>query len=333
MSGLHPSVYSLLQTLADGRFRSGAELGRHFGVSRTAVWKHVQAIERLGLEVQAVRGRGYRIAGGLDLLDREQIFAALEPHTRAAIGEIEIHQDVDSTNAVLQRRPEFTGGVAVLAERQTAGRGRRGRTWISPYAANVYLSLAWRLPAGPAELGGLSLALGVAMARCVGEWGVAGAGLKWPNDLQIEGRKVGGLLLEVSGEAAGPSHLVVGAGLNVRMPASAGGDIDQPWTDLARASRRGVIRSELAGRLLHHLVCALQDYERGGFAAFIEEWRQRDVLTGQPVRVALPTEHIEGVALDIDHDGALLLQCGGATRRIQSGEVSVRLTAQRGEFS
>lgn len=326
MSGLHPSVYSLLQLLAAGRFRSGAELGRHLGVSRTAVWKHMQSVERLGVVVQAVSGKGYRIAGGLDLLDRERILLALEPHTREAISDIRIHQDIDSTNAAL-RRAEFATGIAVLAERQTAGRGRRGRPWISPYAANVYLSLSWRIPAAAAELGGLSLALGTAMARCVGELGVTGAGLKWPNDLVLGGRKLGGVLLEMSGEAAGPSQLIIGVGVNVRMAPSAGGDIDQPWIDLAHASGREHARSDVAGRLLHHMVNALQDYERGGLAVFLDEWRRHDTLAGHPVRVMLPTEHIDGIALGIADDGALLLQTGNATRRFHSGEVSVRLTA------
>lgn len=322
--------YRILAALADGNFHSGQELGERLGVSRAAVCKHLKAIRGSGIQVFAVRGRGYCLSGPLELLDHRLFFAQLDDRARNLVPTVELHQDLDSTSRYLRRRlPEgLDSGHACLAERQQAGRGRRGRSWVSPFGCNVYLSVYWRFACSPVALSGLSLAAGVAAARSLEEAGVEGVGLKWPNDLMWAGHKLGGILLDLSGEAAGPCHVIVGVGLNVGMSRSHADAITQPWVDLtAVPGAAAVSRNTLAGLLLKHVVHAASDYEREGPAPFIDQWRARDVVCGQPVELQLPDRIVSGTARGVDERGALLLDAGGAIGRFASGEVSLRLPA------
>lgn len=317
----------LLSLLADGRFHSGEELGRALGVGRGAVWKMLRGAAPLGVEVFAVRGRGYRLGAPLELLERERILAALDASARALLGGLEVFPEIDSTNRWLLARAGrgLRRGHACLAEYQSAGRGRRGREWVSPYGCNLYLSVYWGYDAAPGGLHGLSLALGVAAAEALAGLGVDGVGLKWPNDLLLGGRKLGGLLIELSAESAGPWHVVAGAGINLRMPQAAAARIDQPWTELGAggAARQG--RNRLAGALLGALLLALERFGRAGFETFRAGWEQRDVTRGREVEVRDGAQLRRGVALGVDADGALLLREAGTTRRFVSGEVSLRM--------
>lgn len=319
--------FEILHTLGDGRFHSGEQLGTALGVSRTAVWKHLQALGELGLDIYAVRGKGYRLASPLELLRRDAVLTGLTEESRALLTELELHASLDSTNRYLSAKAAagLTSGHACLAEHQTAGRGRRGRAWVSPYAANVYLSLLWRFTTTPAAVGGLGLVSGVAVARALHEAGLEEIGLKWPNDVMWRGRKLAGTLLEVAGESFGPLKVVIGIGLNVRMPSPAGAQIDQAWTDLETALEKSVSRNTMAGRLLHHLLLALQQFQAMGLAPFLEEWRQWDMITGKTVHLQLPHDTLIGIAKGVDQNGALLLQSKGMISSHMAGEVSVRL--------
>lgn len=315
----------VLQHLADGRFHSGAQLGAALGVSRSAVWKQIQRLAELGLDVHAVRGRGYRLAEPLELLDAEIIRQALPPESQTLLRRLEVQFDLDSTNRYLRQAGAPAGHVC-LAERQTGGRGRRGRKWVSPFGSNIYLSAAWRFGGSAAALSGLSLALGVATARALERAGVAGVGLKWPNDLLWQQRKLGGLLLELFGEACGPCDVVVGVGLNVAMPAADAALVDQPWTDL-----RSILgdtcpgRNRMASLLLAELLPALARYEQDGLTPFLDDWRRLDVAAGREVRLQLARESVTGTAVGVDASGALLVRSGATTRRFASGEISMRL--------
>lgn len=317
----------LLKILADGRFHSGPELGSSLGISRSGVWKHLRELKTAGLEVFAVRGRGYRLAQPLELLDETAVRAALAAPARALLGGLELLPSVDSTNRHLRRRrlDGAPSGFAVLAEQQTAGRGRRGRGWVSPYGAHIYLSVGWRFTASPGALSGLPLAVGVAAIRALRALGLSGATLKWPNDLWHQGRKFGGILLELAGEAGGPCDVVVGLGVNVAMPAHAAGEVDQPWTDLRTVlGPRCPTRSALAGALLGAVLEALAHYERAGLEPFLADWRAHDALAGRAVRVDTGTGEVAGIARGVDAGGALLLEHGGETLRFASGEISLR---------
>ena len=304
---------------------SGAELARELGITRSAVWKRIETLRAAGVEVQARPGEGYALASPLALLDAQAIAAALAPEARAELAGVEVLFETDSTNAVALREPAPARGArAWLAERQTAGRGRRGRRWASPLAAHVYLSLSRRFEGGLPALQGLSLAVGVAAAEALHALGYAGVRLKWPNDLMADGRKLGGILVEIGGEAGGPMRAVVGLGLNVAMPASAAREIDQPWCDLASLSDAPPSRQAVCVALLDALLPMLARFEREGLSAFLDGWARHDMLAGQRVRLQVGDRAVEGVALGITADGALRLHEASGERHHHAGEASLR---------
>lgn len=317
----------LLQILADGRFHSGERLGEQLAVTRAAIWKQLRALEAMGLKIQAVRGRGYRLAYPIELLEVEAIRAALPQGLRQRIVNLDIFPEIDSTNAYLKRQA-MAGGRShslCLAEWQTAGRGRQGREWVSPFGCNLYLSLLWRFNQGPTALSGLSLAVGVAMARALRIHCGEGLGLKWPNDLYWRGRKLAGVLVEVAGDTAGPCHAVVGIGVNVRMPDRIAERIQQPWIDLYRISGRSISRNALAAQLVEQLFTALDSFEQQGLSAFLEQWRALDVTAGKNVQLRLPNQTVDGQAQGIDDNGAFVIQVGSEIKRYASGEISLRM--------
>ncbi len=327
---------ALLRLLADGGLHSGAELAQRLGVTRAAVWKILRAaVDELGLEVKSIRGQGYRLTVPLELLDPVGIEAGLSASTRDLVAGIEVLESVPSTNSRLMRlaRDGAPSGLVCLAERQLGGRGRSGRNWVSPFGSNIYLSILWRYPLAPAELGGLSIACGVAAARVLKAVGCTDIGLKWPNDLHWRRCKLGGLLLEVAGESQGPSHVVVGIGINLRLsPAQAAG-IDQPWTDLGEAlaqapgdgpSRTVPGRNALAARIIDTLVSALSDFGTSGLASFVDDWRAFDAYLGEPVELIMGEQRISGTCAGVALDGALLLETAAGLRAFHAGEVSLR---------
>ena len=311
----------LLEMLSDGRFHSGEVLARAVGVTRSAVWKQVTRLATLGLDIQRVPGRGYRIPGGVDLLDGARIRAALNPEARAALEVIEIHRSIDSTNTHLSERVTARH-AACLAEHQRAGRGRVGRRWVSPFGANLYCSVAWTFEALPPGIQALALAAGAAVAQAIDADGRLGVRLKWPNDLVAADRKLGGVLVEMRGEPPGITRVVVGVGINVRMPAAAGTGIDQPWTDLATLGA-ATARNALAASVLDALVAMLTRFARDGFAASYDSWSARDALRGRDIAVSGDGKPLRGIARGIDRDGALRLEVNGAVRRMIVGEVSL----------
>ena len=320
----------LLQLLSDGEFHSGEALGQVLGVSRMAVWKHINALRMTGIDLQTLHGRGYRLPAAIELLDRDLIHRAAAAETRAGLASIEILLDIDSTNnhlrgKALQGAP---AGSVCLAERQHGGRGRRGRDWVSPFAANLYFSLLWRISAGAMALGGLSLVTGIAVVRSLRCFGMEAVGLKWPNDILVNNAKLAGILIDIVGESTGPCAVIIGVGVNVCMPQSAATGIDQPWTDLSsHAGCNDVSRNRLAACLLDNLLPALAQFEARGLQPFMEEWQRYDIVQGRPVDLQLPNEVISGMACGIDAGGALLVETATGRRRFTSGEVSVRIAS------
>jgi BirA family biotin operon repressor/biotin-[acetyl-CoA-carboxylase] ligase len=266
------------------------------------------------------------LAAPVELLQADQIFAAIPVTDRNSLHRLDILHEVDSTNAYLleQAKQSDVSGVACLAEHQLAGRGRRGRNWVSPFGGNLYVSLLWRFSAGLTQLGGLSLAMAVALTRCLRDIGVQDVGVKWPNDILVHGQKLAGILLEVAGEAAGPCCVVVGVGLNVRATKSQMAGVDQPWTDVESLLGFPTARNQLAGNLLGHLLRALREFEIQGLEGFLEEWRERDIFAGREVVLQMPQGEVNGVAQGVDTSGALLLAGNNGLQRYHSGEVSLR---------
>ncbi len=315
---------AILQRLIAGPV-SGDALAQEAGLTRAAMWKRIEALREAGVEIDAQAGRGYTLRHPLELLQAEAIIGALPPFVRAGVASLEIAWSLDSTNSELLRRETPAHGVAVLiAERQTGGRGRRGKTWASPLAAHLYLSLSRQFSGGLARLGGLSLVAGVAAAEALHESGYPGVRLKWPNDLVVEGCKLGGLLVEGGGEHAGPVRAVVGLGLNVHMPDAMAATLDQPWTDLTTLGDRTPSRNAIAARLLTHLVPALDQFDAEGLAPFLARYARFDALTGREVAVHLAGASQTGIAAGIAEDGALRVRIDGEERVFHAGEVSVR---------
>ncbi len=322
--------FELLKLLGDGRFHSGQTLAVQLGVSRGAIWKALKKFSQdFGLEIQSVRGRGYRLGTPLEFLDANRIQASMKTATRCLLGEIELHASLDSTNHYLYELSgnEAQTGHVVIAEHQQAGRGRRGRTWVSPFAQNIYLSLLWRFEFGLARLSGLSLMVAVAVARALHRIADIEPELKWPNDIHYQGRKLSGNLLEVQGESDGPCAAVIGIGVNVSMPASVAEDIDQPWTDLSTASGRRISRNLLSAAILDELVIALAAFSESGLKTFMSDWQRWDGIVGKSVRLIFADHEIEGEVRGIDEQGALLLKNRHGLRRYHMGEVSLRSAA------
>ncbi|MBT8116223.1 MAG: bifunctional biotin--[acetyl-CoA-carboxylase] ligase/biotin operon repressor BirA [Gammaproteobacteria bacterium] len=318
----------LLQCLSDGEFHSGEALGASLGISRMAVWKHLRGLREAGLDFEVVRGKGYRLSRPRELLDAGQVRSAVCPETRAALGRIDVFHQLDSTSNWLRERAlaGADSGSVCMSEMQHSGRGRHGRQWVSPFAANLYLSLLWRTEAGAAALGGLSLVTGIGLMRCLRGMGIRQAGLKWPNDILVDGAKLAGILIDVTGEVGGDCAVVIGIGINVDMPPTAAAGIGRDWTDLCSVTGGdSPSRNRLAATLLDELLPALDTFESGGLGPFMDEWREHDVLAGQPIDLLLPDRTVSGRACGIDDGGALLMDTAAGRKRFAAGEASLRV--------
>ncbi len=315
-------MLKLLKLLKDGRFHSGQDLGVALGVSRSAVWKQLQHLEaELNLPIHKVRGRGYQLAAPLSLLEAPAIAEYAQGEKWPAL----IFDSIDSTNAQALRA--ISEGRAapffVLAERQTAGRGRRGRQWVSPFAENLYYSLVLRIEGGMRQLEGLSLVVGLAVMRTLQTFGVVDAGLKWPNDVLVNNQKIAGILLELVGDPADVCHVVLGVGINVNMQAA--NEIDQAWTSMRRETGLNVDRNLLVARLNQNLQADLERHRQGGFAVFQQEWEQAHLWQKQAVSLIAGVNRIDGIVLGIDGQGALRLEVDGLEKSFSGGELSLRL--------
>lgn len=323
-------LQQLLALLADGHFHSGVELARSLGLSRSAVWGLVHEMETLGLAVNAISGKGYRLEKPLELLDAAAIRAVLSTSARALLANLEIHHVLDSTNDWLagQAAEGAVSGSVCLAECQTAGKGRMGRVWQAPFGGNICLSLLWRFE-DQAAIAGLSLSVGAAIIRALHRAGVEGAGLKWPNDILWQGRKLGGILMQVSGEVNGQHAVVIGLGLNGHIPPASAEAIDQPWTDLSLISGEAFLsRNRLIASVLDELLPMLADYGSVGLAAHLDEWRKYHCFNGAAVVLQQGERLIRGRVAGVNEEGLLLLDCEeGGRRAFASGDVRLRLDA------
>jgi BirA family biotin operon repressor/biotin-[acetyl-CoA-carboxylase] ligase len=315
-------MLTLLKLLKDGRFHSGQALGAALGISRSAVWKQLQHLEaELGLSIHKVRGRGYQLAAPLTLLDPAEIERLAPSCKWPAL----VFDSIDSTNAEALRaieRHQVTPFV-VLAERQTAGRGRRGRKWVSPFAENVYYSLVLRIEGGMRQLEGLSLVVGLAVMQALRELGVPGVGLKWPNDVLVGQKKIAGILLELVGDPADVCHVVLGVGINVNMQMT--DEVDQQWTSMRLESGKAFDRNHLVAELGEMLQKYLARHQAVGFSAIQAEWEQHHLWQGRAVSLIAGANQIDGEVLGIDSQGALRLKVGGVEKVFSGGELSLRL--------
>lgn len=313
---------NLLQILSDGSFHSGEELGTQLGVTRAAVWKQLKKLEALNIPLSSVKGKGYRLSDAIQLLDEDVI----KNNVSGRLDCLEVLLNTESTNSyLLDKASDHMGKrYAVLSEKQESGRGRRGRTWVSPFGKNIYLSMLWSFGGGIGSLEGLSLVIAIAVERTLTELGVDDAKLKWPNDVYLNNKKLAGILLEVSGEYSGFCQVVIGIGLNVNLSEFDAENIDQPWAQLSE-HLKDADRNLIASALIENLIKAIEEFDKHGFTPFKEYWTERDAFLNKEVDLMLPNLTRSGIAKGVNGKGELLLQTEVDLETINAGELSLRL--------
>jgi len=322
--------FDILNHLDHARFCSGQELAKFFGVTRATIHNCILRIEAMGIAVEKIRGKGYRLLWPLDLLNDELICSKLSKEVRDKLFQIDIQKQVNSTNDCIAKfeLPSNDHFSVMLAEMQTAGKGRRGKVWQSPYAANLYMSLLWSLQKPLSEIGALSPLLAISIVRALEDLDVSGLGLKWPNDIYCHNQKLAGLLIECSGEMNSQTKLIVGIGVNVYMSQQENIHIDQQWTDIiTHTSNQSITRNEVAASILNHVVLELNLFDRAASNSLIDDWGRWDIMKDKPVVLHSTNEDIFGTARGIDQFGHLLLETSQGLQAISAGDVSLRACA------
>ncbi len=318
----------LLSILSDDDFHSEESLSNALAVNHISVRRQLLSLSRCwGVKLHSVAGKGYKLAEPLELLDRDYIMDGIDPNLQRLCSSVEIFSEVDSTNSYLIsriRKNTVGPGTVCMAEFQSAGRGRRGRQWISPFASSICLSLYWRFSMSSTELSGLSLAMAVAVAESLQLAGLSGVTVKWPNDILWEGKKIAGILLESSGNGYGFNDVVIGVGLNIRMPSHASDKIGQEWVDLESALGKTVSRNRVAAILLQKLLETALLYQGSGLAVFLKRWRSMDTMCNCDAVLNVYGKYVYGVSRGVDENGALVFESDGKICSYQSGEVSLR---------
>ncbi|MDC9598423.1 bifunctional biotin--[acetyl-CoA-carboxylase] ligase/biotin operon repressor BirA [Xenorhabdus anantnagensis] len=308
----------LIKVLSDGEIHSGQQLGQELGMSRAGINKHIQTIREWGVEVLTVSGKGYRFPAPMNLLDKEIIKNYL-PNNH-----IEVIPVIDSTNQyILEKLAELNSGDACVAEYQYAGRGRRGRTWVSAFGRNLYLSMYWRLEQGPAAAIGLSLVVGIVIAEVLNRQGAERVKVKWPNDLYLDDKKLAGILVELTGKTGDAAHVVIGIGMNISMSNDQQKLISQHWTNLQQSGTL-VERNKLVAEIIVELKESLIQFGNEGLTPFIPRWFKLDNFINRPVKLIIGDQEVHGIARGIDRQGALLLDINGVITPYIGGEISLR---------
>jgi BirA family biotin operon repressor/biotin-[acetyl-CoA-carboxylase] ligase len=314
----------LLKALQDGEFHSGERLAKTFELSRSAISNHVKALCELGVEIFSVKGRGYKLANPIELLSHAQISQHLFASSKDKASQIQVQNLVTSTNDIIKAHLHSAeSGFCCLAEAQSAGRGRRGRTWVSPYASSLYFSMLWRFSSGYQAMAGLSLMVGVIVNETLLEIGVGQCQLKWPNDIYVNNQKLAGILIEVEGQVGASASAIIGIGVNIRLPSNVKG-IDQAFTDLHRISEHFIGRNKFAAVLIQNLWQALPLFEKEGMKPFISRWQKADLYKNKEIKLLSGESVTVGVSRGIDETGALLLEIDGKVQAFHGGEISVR---------
>lgn len=322
----------ILRVLADGEFHSGVELGERLSITRSAVWKKVSQLESdYGIQIESVKAKGYRLINSVELLDWPEIVVDIPKDVSELIKECNIVFATDSTNKLLMDEVDSLsddGYALAMSEMQTAGRGRRGRTWASPFGVNLYLSLATKIGDGFSALNGISLAVGAGIADAVRSVGVPEPTLKWPNDVWVSQNKLAGVLIEVQGEQEGPVSLVVGVGLNISMTKEQGRDVDQAWTSVNNELEQPEKRNYIASTVITSLIRIIEKYKKYGFESIKPLWDSYDLLQGKAVAIHGLSNKVEGIYIGVTDKGYAKLRLpSGEEQEFSGGEISLRINS------
>ncbi|GAA5132827.1 bifunctional biotin--[acetyl-CoA-carboxylase] ligase/biotin operon repressor BirA [Thalassotalea piscium] len=314
----------LIRELAAGKFVSGQLIGESLGISRAAVSKQIASLNEIGFDIFSVTGKGYRLAQPIALVDKTKVLAALS--TKALASKVEVHCLIDSTNNFLLRRlpDHIKQGQVCIAEHQSAGRGRRGKEWVSPFGSHVYMSMYWYLEQGMSAAMGLSVVAAIAISDAIESLYQIKVQLKWPNDIYINEKKLAGILIDLEGQALEPSHCVIGLGVNVSMPEQASSKIDQPWTDLQTHVSTPVDRNILIAEIISKLTERLHEHQEHGIVKMLDQWFKLDLYLNKPVKLVAGEKVTYGLCRGINTQGALLLEVERQIKPVYGGEVSLR---------
>lgn len=312
----------LISILSDAQVHSGQQLGDTLGMTRAGINKHIKTVRSWGIEVQTVTGKGYKLPYPINLLNRELI----KKHIKSS--NIIVEPVIDSTNQyMLERIPHLSSGDTCLAEYQSAGRGRRGRQWISPFGCNLYLSMYWKLDQGPAAAIGLSLVVGIIIAETLNKLTKGKIKVKWPNDLYLNDKKLAGILVELTGKTGDAAHIIIGVGINIGMGKKnieIENAINQEWASLADEVEN-IERNILSVNIIQALKEALTLFEKEGLSPFVKRWFELDNFLERKVKLLIGDNIITGVEKGINQQGALLLQQdNGDIIPYIGGEISLR---------
>lgn len=307
----------ILALLSSGQFVSGEQLATELGISRAAVNKHIDALETYGVAIYSVKGRGYKLANPISLIDASRLVQSIDNRCF-------YFDEIASTNSfLLDHITELKNGDVCVAEYQSAGRGRRGRTWVSPYGHHLYFSLFWTFPQGMAQAMGLSLVVACTLVEVLKSFGVENIGVKWPNDIYLDNKKLAGILIEMSGQADSLCQLIIGVGVNMAMSEEQGKGIDQPWSDLSELVDMPD-KTALVIALQKQLKRDIQLFEREGLAAFKTRWQAADLFYGREIRLLMGEKSVEGICRGVDEQGAVLLETADGVQAFIGGEISLR---------
>lgn len=319
-----PIREKLINALAGGGFVSGQSIADELSVSRAAISNQVKALNEMGVDIFKVRGKGYQLANPLVLLDKVAIGEGL--NALRADNCVETHTLIDSTNDYLMRKlpNQVTQGQVCIAEYQSAGRGRRGRQWISPFGSHLYLSYYHKLNDGFSAAMGLSLVTALAISDAINALYDVQVQLKWPNDVYLDGVKLAGILIDLEGQATGDCHSVIGIGVNLQMPEQAAEQITQPWTDLQQYVGERIDRNELVVAIIVALNQRLKQQSEQGVESMLSDWHQHDLYLNQTVKIITGENEEFGICRGVNEQGALLLETNGQLKTLFGGEVSLR---------
>lgn len=307
----------ILALLSSGQFVSGEQLATELGISRAAVNKHIDALETYGVAIYSVKGRGYKLANPISLIDASLLVQSIDNRCF-------YFDEIASTNGfMLDHTTELKNGDVCVAEYQSAGRGRRGRIWVSPYGHHLYFSLFWTFPQGMAQAMGLSLVVACTLVEVLKSFGVENIGVKWPNDIYLDNKKLAGILIEMSGQADSLCQLIIGVGVNMAMSEAQGKGIDQPWSDLSELVDMPD-KTALVIALQKQLKRDIQLFEREGLAAFKTRWQAADLFYGREIHLLMGEKSVEGICRGVDEQGAVLLETADGVQAFIGGEISLR---------
>ncbi|QDE32959.1 MULTISPECIES: bifunctional biotin--[acetyl-CoA-carboxylase] ligase/biotin operon repressor BirA [Shewanella] len=307
----------ILACLSHQHFVSGEVIAQQLSLTRAAINQHIDALKDYGIEIYSVKGRGYKLANPISLVNESDLLNGID-------GRCFYFDETASTNAfMLGHATELKSGDICIAEYQSAGRGRRGRQWLSPYGHHIYASMFWRLNNDISHASGLSLVIGCSIVKTLADFGVEGLGLKWPNDIYLDHSKLAGILVEISQSSANQTELVIGFGINMSMSVEQGELIDQPWSDLS-SLKEIPDKTELLIKLHKTLKADLQLFELKGLGAFLERWNEYDLFVNREVSLLMAPNSVSGICRGIDQQGALLLETEQGIKPYIGGEISLR---------